>query len=142
MNLASKSGSAAKKLAWKDQARATMPLTSTTTTTTARKAAISFADQQKENTWKWKLAIAFSINVMSNTDGTKVRFDAKLGEILKTLSEVAGKGKLDAVILPLSTAHKGTLSLLSVEELSKHIVTWKENYAEMENLRWSRDSPR
>ena len=69
---------------------------------------------------------------MFNTDGTKVGFDAKPGKVLKILREVPGKGKPNAVILPRLTAPKGTMPTVSAEDPPKHIVTWKENYAEMD----------
>ena len=55
-----------------------------------------------------------------------------LGQILKYLRETAGGGKSDTAILPRSSAAKGTMPIFSAEDFPEHIVTLKDNYAEMD----------
>ena len=92
-NLVNKRVSATKRAARRIYAKAMTPTsTSPTKPTTTRKAAISFADQQKDKTWKYKLVVSFSIKVIFNKEGTKAGFDAKLGKVLTFLREIAGNG--------------------------------------------------
>ena len=56
-----------------------------------------------------------------------------LGQILKYLMGTAGGVKRDAAILTRSSASEGTMPLLSAGDFPQHIVTWEDNYAEMDH---------
>ena len=56
-----------------------------------------------------------------------------MGQILKYLRENAGGGKSDAAILPGLSASKDIMPILSAEDFPEHIVTWEDNYAEMDS---------
>ena len=63
---------------------------------------------------------------------TKAVLETKLGQILKYLRETVDGGKSDAAILTQLSAFKDTMPILSAEDSPEHIMTRKDNYAEMD----------
>ena len=79
--LISKTAVAAKKIARRSHKETAKPPAATTKQTTARKPFISFADQQKEHTWKWKLVLSWRIIVQHREKiTTKEAQEAALGK--------------------------------------------------------------
>ena len=79
--LISKTAVAAKKIARRSHKETAKPSAATTKQTTARKPFISFADQQKEHTWKWKLVLSWRIIVQHcEKSTTKAAQEAALGK--------------------------------------------------------------
>ena len=131
--LMSKAAAAAKRAAKKPNAKAKTTAASAKTTAPSRKTKISFADEQKEKTLQHKLVISWSILVKYKENSTtKEILETALGKILHYFRETAAEGKSDAAILPRPSAPKKAKPILSAEYFPEHIVTWKENYAEID----------
>ena len=99
----------------------------------SRKTKILFSDQQKENIWKYKLVLSWTIIVKYKENSTtKEVLETALGKILKYLRETAGGDERDAAILPRPSPSKTTGPILSDEDFPEHIVPLEDNYAEMD----------
>jgi hypothetical protein len=131
--LMSKAATATKKADKGKQEETLNPTPATRTKAASRKSTISFADQQKKKTWKYKIVLSWAIVVKYKENSTtKAVLETALGQILKYLRKTAGGSKSDAAILPRLSASKDAMPILSAEDFPKHIVTWKDNYAEMD----------
>jgi len=91
----SKTTSATNKAAKVNLKGMTNPAPATKTTTASRKITISFADQQKEKTWKCKLVLSWTISVKYNENSTT---KAVLEMLLGKSSSTSGRQQMGAKV--------------------------------------------
>ena len=94
----------------------------------ARKPMISFAAQQRKNTWKSKCVVTISVSTSHSKQGIKASFDGKLIEMLIFKRKQVGGGKSDAVILPKPGSLDKARPIATAADIPNYIIRWRGGY--------------